>query len=181
MLEALTVPGGAATISLVLALAFIRQNLSLIVCLTIIDTLLPVKIAYSLDLELQRYFTIICNHEGPMETLSRSDASFAEYQLKTWLYGIALSRIPSVILPIEFRGIEHQARFGLDEEESEDEHQASPRKKKKGSTSGPNNRTSCEGNTNPSWQLPSGKEYGQVFKGDALRGWPLIKGPGGKK
>jgi hypothetical protein len=114
-----------------------------------------------LDLELQR----------PMETLSPSDASFAEDQLKTWLYGIALNRIPSVILPIEFGWIEHQTRFGQDEEESEDEHQASPRKKKKGS--GPNNCMSCEGNINPSWRLPTGKEYGQVFKGDALRGWPL--------
>jgi hypothetical protein len=73
MLEALTVLGGGATVSLVLALAFTRQNLLLIARLTIIDALLPVKIANSLDLELHRYFTIICDHEGPMETLSPSE------------------------------------------------------------------------------------------------------------
>jgi hypothetical protein len=122
MLEALTVAGGVATISLFLALRFVRQHSSLISRLTMMDRLLPVKIAYTLDLELQKYFSIIGDHEGEMSTLSPSDAGFAENQLQTWLYGIEMNRIPNVILPPELGGEDfgprgRQASMGSDEED----------------------------------------------------------------
>jgi hypothetical protein len=88
MLEELTVEEGCATRLLAAALNFIEEHSAHISRLLLQDSKLAIKIVYQLDTELQKQLTIIANHDGPMIDMHRSDASYAEDQLRHWLYGL---------------------------------------------------------------------------------------------
>lgn len=178
VLEHMSVPGGCATTSLYLSHRWVRRHSALIARLTKTDPLLPVRIAYLIDLELQKWFSLICDHEGPMARIRKRDANFHEEQLATWLYGIEMHKLPNVHLPAELGGQDYAPIIRQVSIESDEE--TDPPKKKARKSPGSLNRTSCKGRMNPKWKLPKGVSYDAVFTGDNLKGWPTIKNRSGQ-
>lgn len=99
MIQELTVKHGVASTLLSKVLVFIQKQLAHIARLIKRDHLLAVKIVYTLDMELQHFFELISDHEGPMDKMDEDNAHYATNQLKEWLFGLEVNRVPSIILP----------------------------------------------------------------------------------
>ena len=104
MIQELTVERGVASTSLIKALAFIQIQLAHIARLIKRDHLLAVKIVYTLDMELQHFFEIISEHKGPMVQMDEVNAHYVADQLKEWLFGLKVNRVPSIIFPASLEG-----------------------------------------------------------------------------
>jgi len=191
MLDVLTVPDGCASASLYAALRFVKRNSSHIARLISLDKMLAVKIAYQLDTELQKFFSLVSDHEGDISTIDEDDATYARDQLRFWLYGLEVNRAPSVMLPEELGGgsqafKNYQGRGYDDRSEDGLSGEAEPKKKRaktgaQAASSESSNERTTNGHIFADWALPKGKNYSAVFKDDNLKGWPVVKQPGGPR
>ena len=172
-----------ASTSLSKALAFIQKQSAHIVCLIERDHLLAVKIVYTLDMELQHFFEIISNNEGPMADMDENDAHYAADQLKEWLFGLEVNRVPSILLPASLGG----STPSLDNNKQGHKHiignelvvyDESKRKKTKQQTPG-NQTRFCNKFVHQDWKVPPGKQYGLIFTGKRIKGWTVTTGPDG--
>lgn len=185
MLEEMTVEEGCCTVSLEKALAFVERYSAHLSRLIEGDPMLATKIVYQLDVELQKQFNLIAEHDGPMKDMYREDTTYARDQLHHWLYPLEVNRAPVIMLPAELggRGAQRSERSRIEERDSESEDDApTPKKKAKKKISNSerfviNERTVNE-HMYPKWCMPAGKDYRAVFKGDSLKGWPIVQQPG---
>ena len=185
MLQELTIERGVASTSLSKALAFIQKRSLHIARLIERDHLLAVKIVYTLDMELQHFFKIISDHEGPMADIDEDNAHYAADQLKEWLFGLEVNRVPSIVLPLALGGgtpvLDNDKRKYSDSMGKElviyDE---SKRKKVKQQGVGNQSRFRNEF-VFPDWKVPPGKQYGLIFTGERIKGWTVTTGPDGRR
>lgn len=104
MTQELTIKHCVGSTLLSKALLFIQKQSAHITRLIEHDHLLAVKIVSTLDMELQHFFKLILDHEGPKEDMDKDNAHYTANQLKEWLFGFEVSRVPFIILLLALGG-----------------------------------------------------------------------------
>jgi len=186
MLDVLTVPGGCASASIYAALRFVKRNSAHISRLIGLDTMLAVKISYQLDVELQKFFSLVSDHEGDIMDIDPDDATYARDQLSLWLYGLEVNRAVTVMLPDELGGNSrafknYMIAGEVIDSDHDDDHEPKKKKAKAGGTSGTGDDRSSNGHMLAAWTLPKGKSYASIFNSENLKGWPIVRQPNGPR